>query len=174
MPASVHRYRAPALAFTLTFLAMSLVMLLAPSIAHAESAPAPVQANPFVAFVAGTILPLISPELVAVLVALGLPVVLAVIFKPLAREQQDQLLKVTQGIYSVVALIARSTPMTLDDQIAAIIKQVADEMGRELKPAEAVRVKNIALAMHADPNELDLKATPSEVQRAFVSAPPKP
>lgn len=162
-----------ALLFVVTFVCVVTTFILAPA-ALAAGDPAPAQANPFIAFIAGTILPLISPELVAVLVTLGMPIVLAIIFKPLAREQQDQLLKVTQGIYSVVALIAKSTPMTLDDQIAAIIKQVADEMGRELKPLEAVRVKNIALALHADPGTPDLRASAGEVQRSLLNAPPTP
>lgn len=106
--------------------------------------------NLIVSFFVANIIPLLTPEVTLVLCGILIPIVVRLVFGPLNRGQQDMILNATKGAFMVIAAVAKATPMTLDDQLAAILKQVTDEMGRALKPAEIARVQNIALAIHTD------------------------
>lgn len=105
--------------------------------------------NPFISLVLNN-LPLIFAALGG-LVAVLIPL----LFKALARPQQDQLLGAVKGAYVVLAAVAPSTSYSWDDAVAALLKKVEIEMGRNLKPKEVARVKGIALALLADPSKPD-------------------
>ena len=97
-------------------------------------------------------------------------VLVGALFPRLSRVDQDRLLAATKGAYLVLANVAPSTPITWDDALASLLKRVADEMGRQLKPLEVKRVKNIALALLADPAKPDLVKDLSEKRVTLVRA----
>jgi hypothetical protein len=111
----------------------------------------------------------IPPDvLIGIVSTVIVAVLLPLVFGHLDRGKQDAVLAVTKAAYLVVAAVSVATPMKLDDAIAAVMKRVVDEMGRELKPAEATKVKAIALTMHADPDHPTIVGpTPDELARAI-------
>lgn len=116
---------------------------------------------------------LVLNNLPLVFAALGglVAVLIPLLFKAIARPQQDQLLGAVKGAYLVLASVAPSTPYDWDDAVAALLKKVEVEMGRHLKPKEVARAKGIALAMLADENKPNLvgNAVRGEVLRAAAS-----
>lgn len=98
--------------------------------------------------------------LAAILTPIAVGIV-ALLFPRLSRAQQDQLLGATKGAYNVVAAVAASTPWPIDDALASILRQVEQEMGRQLKPKERQRVEGIALGLLADPSRPDI-VSPTE------------
>lgn len=59
--------------------------------------------------------------------ALLLPLLLPVWYKSMKRADREKLVGHLKGAADLVAAVAKMTPMTWDDQIAAIIRIAADE-----------------------------------------------
>jgi hypothetical protein len=108
------------------------------------------------------------PVLIGLVGTVIVAIVLPLTFAKLSRPTQDKILAATKGLYYVVAEVSKHTATPLDDALALLLQKVEEEMGRELKPEEALRVKNIALAMHADPAHPNLGSpSPAELIRAI-------
>lgn len=116
-----------------------------------------------------SILTAVPPDvLIALVGTVVVGCLLPLVFTNLDRAKQDKILALTKGAYLVIAAISKETPTKLDDALALVVQRVADEMGRELKPAEVNRVKGIAVAMQADPTRPDIaQPTPAELALAI-------
>ena len=84
------------------------------------------------------------------------PFLLPVWMRTLSKADRERLLAQTLGAYKVAASIAAKTPSSLDDDVAKILKMVADEAGRSLKDDEKRFVEGVARATHADPSKPNL------------------
>lgn len=98
------------------------------------------------------------PVVVVAMLMLG-PFLLPLWLRTMNRLDRERLLAATKGAYLIVSEIARKTPMSLDDDIAKIIKMVEDETSKTLKPSQRLFVQNVAHSMHVDPNKPDLSPT---------------
>lgn len=95
------------------------------------------------------------PVVVAAILLLG-PFLLPLWLRSMGRLERERLLAATKGAFLIVSDIARKTPVTLDDDIAKIIKMVEEETAKSLRPAERHLVANVARAMHVDPSKPNL------------------
>ena len=98
------------------------------------------------------------PVVVVAILMLG-PFLLPLWLRTMNRLDRERLLAATKGAYLIVSEIARKTPMSLDDDVAKIIKMVEDETSKTLKPSQRLFVQNVAHSMHVDPNKPDLSPT---------------
>lgn len=93
-----------------------------------------------------------------------------------AEKDRDKLLAIVKGATLIVGEFAKKTSTTLDDSIVEVLKIVQNELGRPLTPAQAVRVKNIALALHVDerfPASLTNSENPHMLKAAALAPVPK-
>ncbi len=96
-----------------------------------------------------------APVVVVTILLLG-PFLLPLWLRTMGRLERERLLAATKGAYFIVAEIARKTPMTLDDDVAKIIKMVEEETAKSLKAPERRLVEGVARALHADPSKPSL------------------
>jgi ABC-type phosphate/phosphonate transport system substrate-binding protein len=95
-------------------------------------------------------LPLVLGIILTVLLG-AIPLLLPGWLAQLSLQRRQQLKDAVSGAYLVVAAIAKQTPTKLDDDVAAVLRLVEQELGKSLSPKEAARAKGIIAALHADP-----------------------
>lgn len=88
------------------------------------------------------------PVVVAGALMVG-PFVLPLWFKQMKEADRIRLRDATKGAFDIVSVFARSTPTTVDDMAAQVLKMVEQEVGKTLKPSDAVVVGNITRALAA-------------------------
>lgn len=77
------------------------------------------------------------------------PFILPLWLQQLKEADRVRLRDATKGAYDVVSAFARGTSTNIDDMVAQVLQMVEQEVGKSLKPSDAVVVSNIAKALAA-------------------------
>ncbi len=106
--------------------------------------------------------PFLTAVLATVPIVLGVllivaPLVLPPWLKYLDEKTRERLLGATKAAFLILSSVAPSTPTTIDDEIAKLIRIVERELEKSLTSKQKKFVANAVLSMQADPTKVSLK-----------------